>query len=74
MNRRKKLAAWMLGDLAELAELVVTNALRHGTGPIDISLSSPGDNLAIEVHDHGVGRPYAGKLPLTMNRAADWRS
>ena len=46
---------------AELAELVVTelatNALRHGTGPIDISLFSPGDNLAIEVHDHGAGRP-----------------
>lgn len=58
---RKTLAAWMLSDYAELAELVVTelatNALRHGTGPIDISLSSPGNNLAIEVHDHGAGRP-----------------
>lgn len=58
---RKTLVAWMLTDLAELAELVVTelatNALRHGIGPIDIRLSLPGNNLRIEVHDHGAGRP-----------------
>jgi anti-sigma regulatory factor (Ser/Thr protein kinase) len=58
---RKVLAAWMLSDHAELAELVVTelatNALRHGTGPIDFSLSFSGSNLRIEVHDYGAGRP-----------------
>ena len=58
---RKTLAAWGLGEQAELAELVVTelatNALRHGTGPIDIRLSYSGSDLRTEVHDHGTGRP-----------------
>ena len=58
---RKTLAAWRLSEQAQLAELVVTelatNALRHGTGPIDISLSYSRDDLRTEVHDHGAGRP-----------------
>jgi len=58
---RKTFAAWGLGEQTELAELVVTelatNALRHGTGPIDISLSYSGNDLRTEVHDHGAGRP-----------------
>ena len=58
---RKTLAAWGLGEQAELAELVVTelatNALRHGTGQIDTSLSYSRDALRTEVHDHGAGRP-----------------
>ena len=58
---RKTLAAWELSEQAEFAELVVTelatNALRHGTGPIDISLSHSRDVLRTEVHDHGAGRP-----------------
>jgi hypothetical protein len=58
---RKTLAVWGLGEQAELAELVVTelatNALRHGTGPIDISLCYSGNDLRTEVHDHGTGRP-----------------
>jgi signal transduction histidine kinase len=51
---RKTFAAWGLAEQAELAELVVTelatNALRYGTGPIDISLCYSGN-------DHGTGRP-----------------
>jgi anti-sigma regulatory factor (Ser/Thr protein kinase) len=58
---RKTLAAWGLNEQAELVELVVTelatNALRHGTGPIDISLSYSGTDLRTEVHDYGAGRP-----------------
>jgi two-component sensor histidine kinase len=58
---RKTLAAWRLSEQAQLAELVVTelatNALRHGTGPIDISLSYSRDDLRTEVHDYGAGRP-----------------
>ena len=58
---RKTFAAWGLAEQAELAELVVTelatNALRHGTGPIDISLCYSGNDLRTEVPDHGTGRP-----------------
>jgi len=54
-------AAWGRSEQAELAELVVTelatNALRHGTGPIGISLCYSGHDLRTEVHDHGTGRP-----------------
>lgn len=50
-----------LSEQAELAELVVTelatNALRHGTGPIDISLCYSDNDLRTEVHDRGAGRP-----------------
>ena len=58
---RKALAGWALSEYAELAELVVTelvtNALRHGAGPIDVSLSVTGNELRTEVHDYGAGRP-----------------
>lgn len=58
---RKTLATWGLSEQTELAELVVTelatNALRHGTSPIDIGLSYSGKDLRTEVHDHGAGRP-----------------
>jgi len=66
---RKTLAAWALGEQAELAELVVTelatNALRHGIGPIDISLCYSGNDLRTEVHDHGTGRPV--RRPTTAD-------
>jgi signal transduction histidine kinase len=66
---RKTLAGWGLGEQAELAELVVTelatNALRHGTGPIDIRLSYSGNDLRTEVHDHGAGRPV--RRPTTAD-------
>ena len=83
---RKALVGWALSEYAELAELVVTelatNALRHGAGPIDISLSFTGNELRTAVHDHGVGRPvrrpqrrpllHAGSGPLTLPvRSAD---
>jgi anti-sigma regulatory factor (Ser/Thr protein kinase) len=58
---RKTFAAWGLAEQAELAELVVTelatNALRHGAGPIDISLCYSDNDLRTEVHDHGTSRP-----------------
>ena len=58
-----------LGEQTERAELVVTelatNALRHDTGPIDISLSYSGNHLRTEVHDHGTGRPV--RRPTTAD-------
>ncbi len=55
------LAGWGLGDLAELAELVVselvTNALEHGAGPVQLRLEFGDGLLRVEVHDCGPGRP-----------------
>lgn len=56
------LPTWGL-DHGGLVELVLselmTNAIRHGEGVIDIHLSCAGGDLWIEVHDYGAGR-YAG--------------
>ena len=64
---RKALFGWGLGEHAEVAELIVseyvTNALRHGEGPIKMCISCDGSHLRIEVHDNGSGRPV--RHPVT---------
>lgn len=64
---RKALFDWGLGEYAEVAELIVseyvTNALRHGEGPIKMRISCDSDHLRIEVHDDGSGRPV--RRPVT---------
>jgi signal transduction histidine kinase len=58
---RKALPGWGLGQHTALAELVVselvTNALCHGDGLIEMRLSYADDDLRVEVHDSGAGRP-----------------
>jgi anti-sigma regulatory factor (Ser/Thr protein kinase) len=58
---RVVLAAWGLGELASLGELIVSeltaNAIRHGEAPIWIRLSAGGGGLRVEVHDSGAGHP-----------------
>jgi DNA-binding XRE family transcriptional regulator len=60
------LAAWDMQELAEVAELVVselvTNAVRHAHGPDDTLIETrfvrlPGDDLRIEVHDGNENTP-----------------
>lgn len=57
----RTLADWGLSELAELAELVVselvTNAQQHGTGPVHLRLGLEDGVLRVEVHDCGPGRP-----------------
>jgi signal transduction histidine kinase len=58
---RKALSGWGLGEHSDLAELVVselvTNALCHGDGLIEMRLSYADGDLRVEVHDDGAGRP-----------------
>jgi hypothetical protein len=57
----KALTGWGLAGHAEVAQLIVselvTNALRHGEGPVRVRLSCDGDHLHVDVHDDGPGRP-----------------
>jgi serine/threonine-protein kinase RsbW len=58
---RQALGGWGLGQHSDLAELVVselvTNALCHGAGLIEMRLSYADGDLRVEIHDSGVGRP-----------------
>lgn len=58
---RKALSDCGLGEHADLAALVVselvTNAICHGDGIARIEMAHAGDDLRIEVHDDGSGRP-----------------
>ena len=58
---RAALPGWGLGGHVRLAELVVselvTNALRHGDGPIGVRLCYADGVLRVEVHDGGADRP-----------------
>lgn len=59
---------WAQGREEELTfalELVVselvTNAVRHGSGPITLTLSEMASGVRVGVHDHGLGMPVAGR-------------
>jgi serine/threonine-protein kinase RsbW len=58
---RHALCGWGLGQHTDLAELVVselvTNALCHGAGLIEMRLAYADGDLRVEIHDSGVGRP-----------------
>jgi anti-sigma regulatory factor (Ser/Thr protein kinase) len=58
---RNALPGLGLADYAELAELIVselvTNALVHGNGQIEVHLSYARGSLRAAVHDCGAGRP-----------------
>jgi anti-sigma regulatory factor (Ser/Thr protein kinase) len=58
---RKALFGWGLGEHAYIVEVIVsemvTNAIRHGTGPVRTRISCDNGHLRIEVHDDGPGRP-----------------
>jgi len=58
---RKALFKWSLGEHAELGELIVselvTNALRHGEGKIQVRMPHADGDLRVAVHDSGAGRP-----------------
>lgn len=66
------LADWGLGEVAELAKLVVselvTNAQQHGVGPVWMRLGFGDGILRVEVHDCGPGRPVCRKASVDDER------
>jgi len=56
----RALRSWGLDDHVPELELIVTelvtNAIRHGAGPVEICLSREHPYLHLEVHDDGPGR------------------
>ena len=62
-----QLAAWGLEAVSDSVQLIaselVTNALRHGGGTADISLSYRPGVVRVEVRDHGSGEPRLLDVP-----------
>jgi anti-sigma regulatory factor (Ser/Thr protein kinase) len=60
-DTRKTLCLWGLEDQVDDAQVIVselvTNAIRHGAGPVETRISCEGVYLHMEVHDDGPGRP-----------------
>jgi hypothetical protein len=58
---RKTLPGWGMTEHADIVELIVselvTNAIVHGAGPVEICLSRAPGHLQVEVRDHGAGQP-----------------
>jgi anti-sigma regulatory factor (Ser/Thr protein kinase) len=58
---RRTLCIWGLGDHVDVVELIiselVTNAIRHGTGPVETRIFCERRYLHLEVHDDGPERP-----------------
>ncbi len=58
---RKTLPGWGLTEHADLVELIVselvTNAILHGSGPVEICLTCASGDLQIDVRDHGTSMP-----------------
>ena len=58
---RNTLRSWDLEDHSDDAQLIigelVTNAIRHGAGPVEIRISHEHRYLHMEVHDDGPARP-----------------
>jgi anti-sigma regulatory factor (Ser/Thr protein kinase) len=60
---RTALAAWGATDLVDSAEMVVselvTNAMRYGSGPVDLTLALTETGLRVSVTDEGTTLPSA---------------
>ncbi|WP_052434544.1 ATP-binding protein [Streptacidiphilus melanogenes] len=60
---RTALAAWGATDLVDSAEMIVselvTNAMRYGSGPVDLTLALTDAGLRVSVTDEGTALPSA---------------
>jgi len=70
------LRAWGLSGVVEalkvtVAELV-TNAVRHGRGPIHVTLAVFRDRVRLEVGDRGGGHPAIRAVQLTGPAMGGW--
>jgi anti-sigma regulatory factor (Ser/Thr protein kinase) len=70
------LAAWGLADESPLVVLaaseMVTNAVMHGEGDVEVTLGAEDDVIRIEVSDAGGGRPTVRSPDRTGETVGGW--
>lgn len=54
-----------LGDVAVTVSELVTNAIRHGTPPIEVGITIEDGRVRVEVTDHGGGEPQPKNPEVT---------
>lgn len=73
---RGELRAWGLNperdDLGLITSEMVTNAIVHGGGSVDVTLRLAGDTLRLEVTDHGTPGPDIGRRDLGPAALGGW--
>jgi anti-sigma regulatory factor (Ser/Thr protein kinase) len=73
---RECLDAWDLTELTEQILLAVsevtTNAVVHGSGPIDVALDLTNDRLRVTVTDHGGGAPALHRPDPRDSETGGW--
>lgn len=71
-----RLRAWGLDGFVDAIELavaeLVTNAVRHGKGPIELVVAMLPDRVRLEVHDHGGGQPAIRPIRRTGPAMGGW--
>jgi anti-sigma regulatory factor (Ser/Thr protein kinase) len=70
------LESWGLGPYRTALELVaselLSNAVRHGRGPVELCLSTSDTTVRIEVCDEGGGTPYLRPTERTGRSIGGW--
>jgi anti-sigma regulatory factor (Ser/Thr protein kinase) len=76
---RHLLTRWLEGcGLANSDDLIlavgelITNAVRHGKGPIHLTLTNLPNRIRVEVHDQGGGHPAIRPIQPTGPDAGGW--
>lgn len=51
---------------------LVSNALRHGDGPVEVRISAERDRIRLEVHDQGGGQPVLRDGTAAAGEPGGW--
>ena len=73
---RSSLASWGLDDQVSAIELavseLVTNAMVHGVGHVEVQLTANGTNVRLEVLDQGHDVAIPAPRPVTRGEPGGW--
>lgn len=60
------------GTLELVVGELVANAVRYGTGPMEVAMAAHSGRVRVEVHDRGGGRPVLRAVEPTGRAIGGW--